>query len=144
MKNPWSERNFFVKNYIPDNISIVDFGCGNKEILDFCRPKKYLGIDLVDTADLILDLNKNFELNEVFDLGLLLGVLEYIENPNFTLENIKKFAKTFVILTLPVKIKKEWRQAFTEDSIKELLNIHFKNLKHVKHGRYLISVGETQ
>lgn len=144
MKNPWSERNIFVKEYIPENMSIVDFGCGNKEILDFCNPPKYLGIDLTDDADLKIDLNENFTLKETYDVGLLLGVLEYVKDPNFTLENVKQFAKKFIVVSLPVKKKKEWNQAFTEESIDSLLKLHFKNVIHYKHGRYILSVGETQ
>jgi len=142
MKNPWSSRNLFVKNYIDDGVSIVDFGCGNKEILDFCQPSKYLGIDVVDTADLNLDLNSSFELDEKFDLGLLLGVLEYLNDPSFTLSNIKKFADKFIVLSLAVKKKPEWQQAFTADSIDVLLKQHFKKVTHFKHESYILSVGE--
>jgi hypothetical protein len=143
MKNPWSQRNLFVKDYIDDNISIIDFGCGNKEILDFCHPSRYLGIDVVDTADLHVDLNLDFKLDEKFDVGLLLGVLEYLKDPNFTLSNIKKIADKFIILSLIVKKKPEWQQAFTETSIDSLLRNHFKKVTHFRHDSYILSVGEA-
>ena len=143
MKNPWSSRNLFVKNYIPENISIVDFGCGNKEILDFCNPSEYLGIDITDAADLKIDLNSKFDLNKIFDIGLLLGVLEYVEDPNFTLTNVKKFAKKFIILSLPVKQKVSWKRAFTDESLNTLLTSHFTNVSHHRHGRYILSTGES-
>ena len=146
MKNIWSLRNMFVKDYIPDNISIVDFGCGNKEILDFCKPSEYLGIDLVDYADLKLDLNDPFELNKQYDLGLLLGVLEYVDDPNYTLTNITKFAKKFIILSLVVKQKHNWKRAFTEESLNQLLKSHFDNVQNFKHdnNRYIVSIGYTK
>ncbi len=144
MKNPWSDRNNFIKDYIPDNVSIVDFGCGNKEILDFCNPTKYLGIDITNDADLKIDLNNTFSLNETYDLGLLLGVLEYVKDPSFTLNNVKKYAKKFIIVSLPVKKKNEWNQAFTEGSISLLLNDHFSNVNHYRHGRYILSIGESK
>lgn len=144
MMNPWSNRNLFIKEHIPEDVSIVDFGCGNKEILNFCKPKKYLGIDIIDSADLKIDLNNNFVLDEKYDLGLLLGVLEYLKDPDFTLKNIKKFADRFIIVSLPVKKKNEWTQAFTEDSINILLKQHFSNLMHFKYGRYILSVGDSK
>ena len=132
-----------LKYYISDNLSIVDFGCGNKEILEFCNPSEYLGIDITPNADLILDLNKEFSLDKFFDLGLLLGVLEYVDDPNFTLNNIKLFAKKFIVVTLPVKKKSEWKRAFTEESIDTLLRTHLKNIQHFQHGRYILSIGES-
>ena len=45
MKNPWSDRWAFVKDYIPDNVSIVDVGCGNKESWDYIKPARYRGVD---------------------------------------------------------------------------------------------------
>jgi hypothetical protein len=144
MKNQWSDRNLFVKQHIPAGVSIVDFGCGNKEILDFCNPTKYLGIDLVDDADLKIDLNTDFELTDHYDLGLLLGVLEYVRDPDFTLSTVKKFANTFVILTLPVKKKNEWHQAFTEQTVDALLKRHFNNVTHFKYNKYILSTGGSQ
>ena len=146
MKNVWSQRNTFVKDYIPENVSIVDFGCGNKEILDFCSPLEYLGVDLVDDADLKLDLNMPIELDKIFDVGLLLGVLEYVDNPDFTLSNIKKFAKKFIILSLAVRQKQEWKREFTEYSIDQLLKLHFDNVQHFKHdnNRYIVSIGYSR
>ena len=143
MKNVWSERNLFVKEYISENISIIDFGCGNKEILDFTSPNRYLGIDLTNEADLKLDLNNPIELNEHFDLGLLLGVLEYLKDPNQTLSNIKQYADKFIILSLAVKKKDEWTNAFNMESIDALMQKHFKNVKHFTHGRYILSTGEV-
>ena len=80
MKNPWSDRWVFVKNYIPDNTSIIDFGCGNKELLDYVNPTRYLGVDRLSCADLVADLDQNFVLHDKFDLALLLGVLEYVKD----------------------------------------------------------------
>ena len=141
MKNPWSDRWSFVKSYIPPGSSIVDFGCGNKEVLDYCTPTKYLGIDQLPTADVVADLDQPLNLNDHYDLGLLLGVLEYTKNPNTVLENIVRYADRFIILTLPVKKKPEWARAFTKQTINELLNKHFKSVQHYEHGRYILSIG---
>lgn len=140
MKNPWSERWTFVKNYIPNNVSIIDFGCGNKESLDYITPTRYLGVDCLDGADLVADLNNPLTLNEKFDIALLLGVLEYVNDPEYTLKNIMPAADCFIVLSLIAKQKAKWRRAFTEQSITQLLCSHFQIVDNYQHGRYILSV----
>ena len=144
MKHVWYDRNTFVANYIPANVSIIDFGCGNKEILDFCTPTRYLGIDLCSTADLQYDLNDELKLNDSYELGLALGLLEYVKDPDFTLSNIKKYATKMIVLTLNVKKKEEWLQSFNREQINGLMNRHFKRVSHHQHGSYTLSIGETE
>lgn len=143
MKHVWYDRNNFVANYIPNNVSIIDFGCGNKEILDFCSPSKYLGIDICNEADLHIDLDNEFVLDDIYDIGLVLGVLEYVKDPNFTLSNIKKYSKTVIVLTLNVKKKPEWTRAFDNSQIENLMKTHFKKVSYFQHGNYILSIGET-
>jgi hypothetical protein len=140
MKNPWSSRWSFVKDYIPNDTSVVDFGCGNREALDYIDPTDYLGVDICPEADLVVDLNQPLQLNKKFDTALLLGVLEYLDDPEFTLNNIVGAADYFVVLSLPVKQKPEWQRAFTDASINELLCKFFPIVEHHKHGRYILSV----
>ena len=141
MKNPWSDRWAFVKDYIPADVSIVDFGCGNKESLDYIKPTQYLGVDRLPDADLVADLNKPFVLNDKFDVALLLGVLEYVKDPEYTLNNIVRNADHFVVLSLIAKkAKPEWQRVFTEQSINKLLCKYFTDVQHHWHGRYILSV----
>ena len=140
MKNPWSNRWAFVKDYIPSNTSIVDFGCGNKESLDYITPTRYLGVDRLPNADLVADLDQPFFLNDKFDVALLLGVLEYVNDPEYTLNNIVPTANCFIVLSLAVKQKFNWRRAFTEHSITQLLGRYFQTIDNYQHGRYILSV----
>lgn len=140
MKNPWSDRWEFVKNYIPNNISVIDFGCGNQEVLDYISPLKYVGVDQLSTADVVANLDQPIDLTDKFDIALLLGVLEYVQDPEITLSNIIHFADHFVVLSLPVKKKPEWQRAFTEETIDLLLNKFFTSVQHYRHRRYLLSV----
>jgi len=140
MKNPWSGRWEFVKDYLEDGVSIVDFGCGNKEVLDYVKPSNYLGVDQLVTADLIADLNYPLGLSGHYDVALLLGVLEYVTNPDVTLSYISHYANKFIVLSLAVKKKDEWAQAFTNQSVDQLLRKHFENVEHYQHGRYILSV----
>lgn len=143
-KNPWSDRFLFLENYIPKNVSIIDFGCGNKQILDYCSPTRYLGIDLCEEADLKIDLNKEFSINDKYDLGLMLGLLEHVHNSEFTLKNCLKYADKFLILTSSAKMKAEWHNSFNEQSIKELLEKHFNKVQCFKHPRYVVSLAEEK
>ena len=140
MKNPWSNRWAFVKEYIPNNTSIVDFGCGNKESLDYITPTRYLGVDRLPNADLVADLDHPFFLNDKFDVALLLGVLEYVNDPEYTLTNIVPTANCFIVLSLAVKQKSNWQRAFTEHSITQLLGRYFQTIDNYRHGRYILSV----
>jgi len=141
-KNPWSDRFLFLEKYIPDNVSIVDFGCGNKQILDYCFPTEYLGIDILETADLKIDLNDAFSLDKQFDVGLILGLLEHVENPEFTLQQCIRYADTFVVLTSTAKMKSEWKNQFNKTSIELLLRKYFKNVNCYQYPRYIVSVAE--
>lgn len=140
MKNPWSDRWEFVKHYLPNGVSVIDFGCGNKEVLDYITPSVYLGVDQLGTADLVADLNSPLELTGHYDVALLLGVLEYVADPDLTLSYISHYADTFVVVSLAVKKKQEWAQAFTQQSIDQLLSRHFAYVEHHQHGRYILSV----
>jgi len=143
MKNPWSERNAFLKSFIPDDISIVDIGCGNKEILDFCKPSKYLGIDILPDADLIMNLDFPFSLKEKYDLGLVLGVLEYLDDPDYTLSQIKDYADKFIFLTCAAKKKQEWKQSFNKEQFKNLIIKHFDIKDIITIQRYNLIIAET-
>ena len=143
-KNPWSDRFLFLEKYIPKNVSIVDFGCGNKQILDYCSPSEYLGIDICKEADMHIDLNKNFELTSTFDLGLMLGLLEHVKDAEFTLKNCIRYSDTFLILTSSAKMKAEWKNSFNELTIKELLKKYFNNVECYKYPRYTVSIAKEK
>lgn len=143
MKHSWSNRNLFLKPHIPDQISIIDFGCGNKEILDFCNPKNYTGIDIRDDADIVMDLNNPEIIQEKYDIGLILGLLEYLDNPSYTLKKIKHCANTFLILTCNSKKKKEWSQSFSCDQISGLVKEHFLETEIVLFNRYTLIIAKN-
>jgi hypothetical protein len=141
-KSVWYERNFFVKDFIPNNISLIDFGCGQKEILDFVTPSEYLGIDIHEDADIQHDLNKPLLLDKKYDLGLWLGVLEYLDDPKGSLINQVNCAQRFLILTLNVEKKTHhgWKHAFTYKSIDRLLTTIFISVEHHFYNKYTLSI----
>lgn len=137
----WTERNIWVKNFIPDNSSVIDWGCGDKDILRYISPSKYIGIDINPKADIIADFNiKVPKLFSTYDIGLVLGVLEYLNDPEYFLRSIKPTANKFLILTLPSLIKPSWKQSFTDRQIESLLSKIWTNISTETDGQYLLNI----
>lgn len=138
-KNPWGDRLEFLKKYLPSDKSVVDFGCGNKEVLDYFSPSNYFGIDINNPkADLHQDLNYEFSLEKNYDYGLVIGVLEYLIDPNKTLNNIKKYADSFLILVSVAPKKDQWKNSFTKDSVETLVKNHFNAVEIYEYHRYVL------
>lgn len=142
-KPSWVERNRLLLQFDLENKSVIDFGCGDKSILDYIKFKNYLGLDKVDTADVIVDFNKDaIPVNGTFDVGLVLGVLEYVDDDEHFITSITKYSDYFIILVLTqVKMKTwhGWKRVYSEDSFKSFLHKHFSNVKLHKHNKYIIA-----
>jgi len=41
----WSSRNLILKEYNIENKEVIDFGCGDKSILNYLNFKSYIGFD---------------------------------------------------------------------------------------------------
>lgn len=99
--NPrWSGRNKKVSTFIEDNSSVLDLGCGAKDLLKYIKPIKYIGIDYYtnDYADIKLDFNDNFNLpGGPWDYIVCSGLLEYLKDADNFLNNIKNKSKTVII-----------------------------------------------
>lgn len=138
----WIERNLFLKEYDLDNKKVIDFGCGDKSICNYFKFKEYIGIDKKENADIQIDFNQNINLNLNSEIGLILGVLEYLKDPNMFLSNIKNNCETFIILVLAIKAPKlhhGWLRVYNEDNFTKLLSNHFNEIELKKYGKYLIA-----
>tara|TARA_B110000285_G_C15130569_1_gene623268 strand:+ start:1608 stop:2102 length:495 start_codon:yes stop_codon:yes gene_type:complete len=140
-KNVWRVRNKEITKLIKGfNGSVLDLGCGDKDILNYFVPRKgvnvtrYVGLDRVDTADIVTNLNTEVvPLDAKFNLGLAIGVLEYLENPMEVLKAYKPFAERWIILTHHSAkgnkgLKQTWHHRFTPDDI-----VQFKKIFKVVH-----------
>lgn len=80
--NPkWTRRNRFIATMIPEQMSILDLGCGSKDLLRYIKsPKKYLGVDYNQPlADLSINFNNKFSLpTDSWDYIICSGLLEYL------------------------------------------------------------------
>lgn len=141
-KTAWSGRNRKIAKLLHDSRfrgSILDLGCGDKDVLRYLRPKQqpteYLGLDRVPPADIIIDFNtQTYAPPKVYDLGLVLGVLEYLEDPWNFLEHYKQYANRWIILTSysqrkPNKgLKATWKQRILPMDDTENFQKVFKNV----------------
>jgi 2-polyprenyl-3-methyl-5-hydroxy-6-metoxy-1,4-benzoquinol methylase len=138
----WTERNLWVRDFIPENSSVIDWGCGKKDILRYYTPKEYLGIDIDPNADIIADFNQEIpKISGKYDVGLALGVLEYLEDYENFLKNISDSANVFLVLFLVDRRKKEeWKNAFTSEFAEEILRKNWKNVKIERDKNYLLGI----
>ena len=141
-KHTWSDRDRFIIPFLKENCSIIDYGCGHKDILNYFQPKEYFGIDLNPVADLIVNLDEYKPIHFGYDYGLILGVLEYLDKPFDFVNKVKDTADTFIILNLLRDKKKPiWKQTFTLDQvIKEYENIFSQVLNYKIKNKYDIFV----
>ena len=90
LSNPhWQYRNKMIADMMRPNSTVLDLGCGAKNLLKFYKPSKYLGVDGVATADLVLDLNTDFHLPSGWDYSINSGILEFVVRPDLYLKKIK-------------------------------------------------------
>lgn len=138
----WTDRNLWIKNFIPKDSSIIDWGCGTKDILRYITSDHYLGIDILPTADIIVDLDEEIPtITKKYDVGLVLGVLEYLKNYDTFLDKIKDSAHTFIVLSLvDRKQKHNWKNSFTSDTFKILVQSKWKNVSFEINGNYILAI----
>jgi len=113
--NEYSKRNIIQKKilqkYSPilNNKSILDLGCGNGDVLQFCTPKNYIGIDFSQEM-LKLHPNNNtycFDFNiqecwdfiktQNFEILVSFSALQWANDLKFIFSNIKKLNKPYLI-----------------------------------------------
>jgi hypothetical protein len=129
----WTNRNLAIKEFIKENLTIADFGCGDKDILNYINPKEYIGLDNNNYADIKIDFNKErISLNKKYDYGLILGVLEYLNSPYKLIEESKLYVDTLLILIYPKKNKKlVWKQSLSiQDTLLFLKSLYSNVTEH--------------
>jgi len=127
----WAWRNKLLDQFDLASCSVVDFGCGDRSVLNYQSFREYTGLDCTATADIQIDFDiDTVALNKHYDVGLVLGVLEYLKDPAEFVRSIKPFADRFIILILSRSVpKSEWRQSFTQESFAALLDGQWSDCK---------------
>jgi hypothetical protein len=91
----WEHRNKLISEMMLPNKSVIDLGCGAKNLLKFYQPGNYLGVDGIPSADLQIDLNSDFELPTGWDYAVNSGILEFVIRPDLYLKKINKISKEY-------------------------------------------------
>jgi len=130
----WADRTVFISKLIDSNMSVVDFGCGSSLIRDILNIKNYIGIDL-NNSDINIDLNKTFPNLDHYNIGLAIGVLEYLENPEQFLINASRVTDNMIVCCLiSSKPKKTWKTHFRKENLVEILNRTFTRVVEHRYG----------
>ena len=133
--NPsWRQRNRAIAKIfkISKKDSILDLGCGSKDLLNYCKPKKYIGIDYNDIADIKINFNNEFTIPKYnWDFIVCSGLIEYLNNASYFLDQIKNNSETYVI-TYKFKLTHiENENKLTHAQFKEVLIKHFEITKTI-------------
>ena len=108
----------------------------------YISPPRYLGIDQNPVADIQANFNESIPVIDTkYDVGLVLGVLEYLNDPQTFLKTIKPTADQFIILCFVNRRRKpEWTNAFTSDEVKQMLSFFWKNISYETYRNYLLAI----
>jgi hypothetical protein len=122
---PWRFRNKTIaEKFLEPNKTVLDLGCGAKNLLQYYKPSKYLGIDGMPLGDIQLDLDKDFHLQikPGWDYCVNSGILEYVDFPEKFLIKQKTLAKEYIFT---------WWQGTTHgrmnnDAMQQLIEINYQ------------------
>jgi len=137
----WENRNKFLENFNISGKTVIDFGCGDQNVKKYFEFKNYIGIDK-ENADVNIDFDKQFIIPTTAELGLVLGVLEYLENPDAFLQKVKNTCDRFIIMVLDVKAPKHhygWKRVYNENTLLSLLSKHFNDVNLQRHEKYIVA-----
>ena len=96
----WEDRAVLAAGMIPAGSSVLDVGCGRMQLKDHLPPGcSYMPADLTKWAEdtVQVDLSKGEFPAGQFDYATILGVLEYLPNPEVTLGNARVGCTNLVV-----------------------------------------------
>ncbi len=95
--NPhWEDRNKIIAGMMHPGRSVMDMGCGARNLLKFYTPGEYLGVDGHPSADLVVDLDSDFVLPGQWDYVVNSGILEFVLRPDLYLGKIKSVGTEYI------------------------------------------------
>ena len=131
-KPPWRFRNKLISKMMEPNKSLLDIGCGAKNLLQYYTPTDYLGLDGMPGADIVCNLDEDFQklVTPGWDYAVSSGVLEYVSNPALYLKRQLGLANLYIFTWHPSAI---WgRMSF--DKIEELIENFYTIIEIQKWG----------
>ena len=126
--NEWSEIEYFDETFDKRTKALIDFsdeyigisdvldiGCGMMFAKGYLKSKgihNYSGLDYKKRDDntIVCDLNKKEFYDHEYDLFLIAGCLEYVENPEWFFEQLKKCRKKILISYCTIELNSNLEQ----------------------------------
>lgn len=110
----WQDRTKIIAQWIPENVSVMEFGCGNR-VLEQYLPETctYTPSDIVSRGEntVIIDLNQSSPLQlPKHDFYIFSGVLEYIHNLEQLMKTIAQSCN-YVILSYATCCRRDLKTA---------------------------------
>ena len=97
----WSKfRVKIASKWIEGSSKVADLGCGTQILARSLDAScKYSGYDIhnMNPRNILIDLNEDFDLGRVFDYAILLGVLEFLDDPFVTLASLQHQADELIL-----------------------------------------------
>jgi hypothetical protein len=96
----WSARAVMAADYLRDQPSVADFGCGTMNLANHLQPnQRYIPVDVVarDHRTLVCDLNKQQPPETGATSAAFLGVLEYLYDPLSVLQLVNRQYQVLVV-----------------------------------------------
>lgn len=125
----WNHRSKQIADFIPDHSSVLDIGAGAMSLRDYLKPNcRYQPSDIHDRGQgcIVADLNRNEFPSGVYDFVTMIGVLVYLNDPAWVLENCRAAAPRGIFTYNPLSArapdrerqaatrhKSGWRHTFT-------------------------------
>jgi hypothetical protein len=131
----WKVRIAAMANYLPESCSVMDLGSGKEWLRDYLKKNvRYLGVDYLDrgTGNLVCDFNKKQFPKQQCDFAFISGCLEYIEDPNWFLEQLAGHVKQVILSyntleavpDIAARKHLAWKNHFSECQITRLFEDH--------------------
>jgi hypothetical protein len=93
----WSGRNKLIaEDFLEINKSVLDIGCGAKDLLRYYKPTDYLGIDGIPEADLVIDLDSDFVIPGIWDYVVCSGIFEHVDRADRLLMKLKGLGQEYI------------------------------------------------
>lgn len=144
--NPrWSGRNKKISKFIKNDSTVLDLGCGSKDLLRYISPKQYTGIDYNQPlADIEINFNSEFTLPDgMWDYIITSGLLEYLFDIDDFFSRIKKKSSNYIFTFwkeahLAVSIKNP--KLHSVDQVISIINNSFSVIKTDEYNKHIIFI----
>lgn len=129
----WSRRAELAASFISPRSSVLDVGCGQMQLRQYLPPGcTYLPADLNKwSADVHqVDLSKGEFPSGNYDYAVMLGVIEYLDEPGLALVRARAACRDLIVsychprrkILLRRSKRWEWRNSYSEVDFRQLLN----------------------